>query len=79
MLRKRDAQMLSFHVIVMAILALIVLIVSVYIFSTQMGSNTRTLESCEGKGGKCLDDCKDGKVLYDVDCKGNNVCCISIK
>ena len=79
MLKKRDAQGLSFRVIVLAVIALIVLIVAIVIFSQQFGKNTDTLESCEGRGGKCTMDCSDGRVMDEIDCPNPlHVCCFKI-
>ncbi len=80
MLKKRDAQGISFRMIVLAVIALIVLIVAIIIFSQQFGKNTNTLESCEGRGGKCttIIGCSDGRVMDEIDCGPLQVCCFKI-
>jgi hypothetical protein len=80
MLKKRDAQQLSTSVIILAVLGLIVLVVMIFIFSTESGDAVKTLKTCAAKGGVCEDSC-DGRTIGDkneLGCTGNTVCCIDI-
>ena len=87
MLKKRDAQQLSTSVIILAVLGLIVLVVMIFIFSTESGDAVKTLKTCAAKGGDCRpsnEECT-GRVLTSVECGGSCgpdpctiVCCLEI-
>ena len=87
MLKKRDAQQLSTSVIILAVLGLIVLVVMIFIFSTESGDAVKTLKTCAAKGGVCkaLDETADppircdGRTIGDVEgCTTAEVCCLEI-
>lgn len=82
---------LSINLIIVAIIALLVLIVTIFIFSGKMKVFGSSTDSCASKGGKCVlgvytEDClKSGTcdcsgenniAIYGTDCeKSKSICC----
>ncbi len=71
----KKAQGLSLQTIVISILALIVLVVVIFVFSGKIGDVKTSLDSCESKGGKCETPCPYGPIIKTKEC---DTCCISI-
>lgn len=76
---------LTLNVLVIAVLVLAVMVVLIIIFSGRIGSFTRNVESCVGKGGVCepadIDGgCKDSLAppLLGTDCSAGQVCCLRL-
>jgi|TARA_B100000315_G_scaffold252180_1_gene288411 uncharacterized membrane protein YqiK len=81
MLKKRKSQGLPINIIIIAVLVLVVLVVLITIFSEKTGESVRILESCNGRGGDCIDgdECRDGETeMSQGKCGGNEVCCIKV-
>ena len=87
---KRKAQGLSITTIVVAALALIVLVVVAFIFSSRIGRVGEGLESCSNQGGKCIGgyttgcistgacECPDPDrevIIRGTDCEANSQFC----
>jgi len=84
MLKKRNAQGLSINVIIILVIGLVVLAVSIYIFTTQSGKAATSLDSCYTRGGDCKTNevkCTGSEIrIYNVECPNENpICCINIK
>jgi len=77
---KKRAQGPVFWIIVVAVLALIVMGVVLYIFSTKLGGVKGEIESCTYKGGECKEKCDlDDTEVKNSDCSGDTPrCCISL-
>ncbi len=71
-------------IIIGAVLALVVLIVILLIFTGKTTPLEQGLLDCESKGGQCLkkDDCLskkyDGTVSSAFECSEGNVCCFTL-
>ena len=79
----KKAQGMPINVIIIAALALIVLFVLIYIFTSQSGKTVSTLESCAGVGGRCTEEgrmCLDNEVeKTNSKCpKDTQKCCIKL-
>ncbi len=78
--RKGD---ISVQVVVLAIVALLVLVILIFIATGRLSGVNRGLGSCEAKNGQCLPGIGEGRcpgntVRLDIaDCPGDEVCCIS--
>jgi len=51
--KTKKSQSIAINMIIIAAIALAVLIVTFFIFTSQSSSTTKTLQSCELKNGKC--------------------------
>lgn len=72
---------LSLGVVVTAIILLVVAVAVIAIFVRNFGGFSHSLETCEFKGGRCLDSCPSGDGLnegcYDKEgAPTGQVCCI---
>lgn len=67
-MRKKTAEM-TFPIIVSAIVALVVLVILIAIFSGKANFFNQNTATCSGKGGKCSTDgtCKDGELTMLTD------------
>jgi len=54
-MKNTKAQGLPLNVIIIAVIALLVLVVIVWIFSGKTSQFTKGIATCESKGGKCFD------------------------
>lgn len=70
------AQGLSLRTIIIIVLLLVVLIVMITIFVNQTGKGVDTLNDCENKGYKCVDDCiqQQGTPMPFLECKTKQCC-----
>ena len=68
-LRKKNAQGLSLHVIIIALLGIIIMVVLIMIFTGKTKFFSKHLANCEAKGGTCLENCDANHVEhYGTDC-----------
>jgi len=70
----KKAQGLSLRTIIVAILVLIVLAVTIFIFSGKIGDVRGGFNSCEDQGGQCTTNC-DGPTLKVGSCE---TCCLKL-
>lgn len=85
---------LSLNLIVMAIIALLVLVIIIYLFSTQSGRTAKGFTGCAERGGTCENkqpaatgssvlsgDCPDNTIRIPgefSDCAKEQICCKKI-
>lgn len=74
---KKRAEGLPINMIILAILALAVLVVFIVIFTKTSGNFSSTINSCESKGGECVQEnqCQYQKTGFT--CLDKQVCCIN--
>ncbi len=75
----KKAQSMSFHTIIVAVLAIIVLVVVLFlVLRTFKGTNSGT--DCPSKGGYCANTCNAPYTEYsgedDVVCPNDKTCCV---
>ncbi len=72
----RKAVELSLDAMVIAVIVLIVLVVSIAIYTGGTKRFTATVNSCEQNGGECIsqNDCENTRLSYD--CQKDNICCL---
>jgi len=82
----KKAQGLSLHVIIIAVLAILVLVLLMYILTDGFTKFVKTT-SCEGLGNTCADSCAELEGTYTVDtgnsgtdggCEADQVCCVKV-
>ena len=80
-LKSRKGFMLTFPVIVTAILALVILVILIYMVSSGLINFSSGLESCAGKGGQCYEEeCGSiGPEIKNTDCPEEKpYCCMKL-
>ena len=80
MIKQKKGSEMIFSPIMAAVIVLLVIAVSAYIFLKQSGKLNVSLNSCEQNGGECTipSECDTGQLSYDCPKKGgtaNKVCC----
>ncbi len=79
---KRRAQANTFWIIIGAVIALVVMVVLLLLFTGKTNVLEQGLVDCEAKGGQCVVgvSCNDGQIKQDFfDCskyEGERVCCL---
>lgn len=72
----------TFTQISVAIIAIVVLLILIMIFSGKMGGITRDVESCQANGGRCFDgECPEGgfeRIGDYSECRDSQKCCIIV-
>lgn len=70
---------LSINVMIMMALGLAVLVVLFIIFTSEAGTFSKTVSSCEAKGGQCVaeNDCQYEKTSFKCTEKDKPVCCVN--
>tara|TARA_Y100000310_G_scaffold284563_1_gene307422 strand:+ start:314 stop:550 length:237 start_codon:yes stop_codon:yes gene_type:complete len=64
--------------IIFAVLAMVIILISILIINSQSKLTNQSLNDCESKGGECVnkdDGCEYGP-SFIPGCEGNEVCCI---
>lgn len=75
--KNRKAQGLSLNIIIIAVIALIVLVVLVIIFTGKTRTLSKTVDSCDQRGGKCEAKCPLSSLKYtSLKCPSGTVCCV---
>jgi|GEM_PF-2079369 hypothetical protein len=72
--KQKKAQSIALNTIIIAAIALGVLIITFFIFTNQASSSTKTLQSCELKGGKCAESFPAKSRIQDaskIECNDN--------
>lgn len=74
---KQKKAELSLTVVVSAVLALVVLVVLIYIFTKNIGGGSKTFASCGLNGGKCspAGTCGSSGKLEGLSCGEGQDCC----
>ena len=79
MLKIKKSEM-SIALIISAVIGLVILVVVLVIFGKGSGDAARTLESCEGRGGQCIENDKTcgGTLILTAKCAtAKPKCCLS--
>ena len=66
---------LAFTAIAVAAMVLIVIIVSVTIFTTGSQKFAKTTNSCENNGGQCISSTECESTPLNFECQKDKVCC----
>jgi|TARA_Y100000310_G_C20558028_1_gene751552 hypothetical protein len=76
----KKSQGLSINVIVLAVIGLVVLIISIAIFSNETSKSVNLLESCDARGGLCVpsDEVCSGITIPIIECGLGNKCCVTL-
>jgi hypothetical protein len=67
---------MSLEVIVAAVLAIVVLIVLIFLFSDKINIFTKHTKECSSMGGYCMPEA-DCTAKAPYECSGSDVCCIN--
>jgi len=75
---------MSLNVVVVAVIAIVILVVLIIIFTGKTKLFSKTLASCEAKGGECKAACGMGEISHvGTDCasdpEGKTKCCARIE
>jgi hypothetical protein len=74
MLKEKRGEGLPFNIIIIAIIGIIVLFVIIFAFHKNTGDNINILNSCTGKGGKCMATLKECEDASGFEIAGENLC-----
>lgn len=85
----KKSQSISINTIIIAAIALVVLITAIVIFTRQAYTSTKTLQSCQLKGGKCANgnSCPPSQtdkeynipvIVDDPSCGQSKLCCLKL-
>lgn len=73
---KKSMSAISIIISLAAVMILVIIYIS--IFSEKSGIFSKTINSCETKGGKCLKECSPDSAYANFECPGKGqICCIN--
>ena len=76
-LAPKKSQGMPLNVIVIAAILLVVLVIFISFFKTNISKISGDLQRCEVRGGECVDKKCDGRVLSGFKCDNDNLkCCL---
>jgi hypothetical protein len=82
-MNNKKAQGMSINMIVVAAIALLVMVILIAIFSSQMGDFGEQKDNCIAQGGACTPPqtdrrCASGEVRINAECSGTDICCVKL-
>ncbi len=78
----KKAQGMSIRIIIIAVLAIVVMLILIAIFSNKINMFSANAMNCESKGGQCLSSCSSNEIIIlGTSCNfdstpENDKCCI---
>ncbi len=71
------AQSSSWNVVIATIIGLVILVISIVLYTGNLGRYSEEANSCENKGGVCANDCGENYAFTPLDCPSEvPKCCL---